>query len=200
MLSGYEDKMFRVPENKKKWAIIASGPSLTKEDVDRVKSLNVIVINDNYKLAPWADILYACDPQWWDWHDGVDFKGKKYTQDKESADKYGLNYIEGVNEYGLSESPKKIHTGSNSGIQAINLAYHLGAREIILLGYDQQATGGKSHWFGDHPNGVVSNWSKWTGLYADVAKHAEELGLKIINCTRETSLTCFTRKSLEDVL
>ena len=57
---------------------IASGPSLTQDQVDQVKGLNTIAINDAYKLAPWANILYACDYQWWDWHKGVpDFKGYK---------------------------------------------------------------------------------------------------------------------------
>ena len=71
-----------------KWAIIASGPSLTKEDVDAVRGLNVIVINTSYWLAPWADILYACDGHWWDWHyENTDwkakldaFENKKWTQ------------------------------------------------------------------------------------------------------------------------
>lgn len=194
---------------KKKWFIIASGPSLTKEDVERVRGQNVIAINDNYKLAPWADVLYACDPNWWRWHidDVKSFKGKKYRQDKSWTDKdvevikdLDVQCIKSISESGLSTNPNVIHDGCNSGIQAINLAYHLGARKIILLGYDQQATDGKAHWFGHHPNEIVSDWYKWKGHYQLVADQAPDIGLEIINCTRETALTCFPIKKLKEML
>lgn len=206
MLRHYEDKMIRGYEDK--WFILASGPSLTQEDVDLTMGHNVIAINDTYKLAPWA-ILYACDPQWWRWHynELKSFKGQKYRQSQSWSDddielikSLNVKCLTGKSEYGLSTDPNIVHLGSNSGIQAINLAYHLGARQIVLLGYDQQATGGKSHWFGDHPNGVVSNWGKWKGHYQLVADHAKELGVEIINCTRQTALTCFETKPLEQML
>ena len=188
-------------KNSSEWWIIASGPSLTKEDVDKLEDKNVIVINNNYQLAPWAQILYACDLKWWDWHEGAkDFKGEKWTQDEKAAEKYGLRYIKSIPNAGISEDPQVIHQGSNSGIQAIGLAYHFGARTIYLLGYDLQATRGKSHWHGDHPDGVVSCWHRWLVFYEQVAKDAEKLGISIINCTRETALKCFERKELDEVL
>jgi hypothetical protein len=169
-----------------------------------IKGRKVIAINDNYLIAPWADILYACDGHWWDWHaerqELKAFKGRKITQDKEAAERYGLEYIESRDASGLSRDPGYIHKGSNSGIQAINLAYHLGARRIVLLGYDMQATGDKSHWFGDHPNGFRSYYHRWIPLYQRVAEDAGSMGLEIINATRETALTCFVRKKLKQVL
>lgn len=214
MLTVYENKVVTNYEDKskKKWVIIASGPSLTKEDVELTRGQNVIAINDNYRLAPWANILYACDPQWWKWHedkkDLLEFKGEKWTQTQSWTEddkkhfiaKHHLNFIESKNDIGISQDPKIIYTGSNSGYQAINLAYHFGAKQIILLGYDMQATGGKRHWFGDHPNKVVSGWHKWIPFYQQMAADAERLGLEIINCTRKTALHCFRRDQLENVL
>lgn len=197
-------------DTRSSWFIIASGPSLTKKDIDSIKGQNVICINDNYRIAPWADVLYACDPHWWEWHkdkpEFLAFKGEKWTQcsnwNKEQIEVFkrlGVNWIESKNLPGLSTDPSYIHQGSNSGIQAINLAYHWGAKRIVLLGYDMQPTGGKSHWHGDHPNGVRSCWHNWLKLYDKVAEHANELGLEIINATRETALTCFPRVSLESI-
>lgn len=186
------------------WFIIASGPSLTVEDVNSLKGQRVICINDNYRLAPWADVLYACDGHWWDWHHDREelkaFKGRKITQDEAAANRYGLEYIKSVDAPGLSRDPAYIHQGSNSGIQAINLAYHLGARRVVLLGYDMQATGDKAHWFGDHPTGFRSKWDRWIPLYQRVADDAKLMGLEIINATRETALTCFQRKPLSSLL
>lgn len=191
-----------------KWVIAASGPSLTQEDVNAARGLNVCVINSSYWLAPWANILYACDGHWWDWHyekpewkAKLDaFEGQKWTQDKGAADKYGLNYIESKPNAGLSNNPALIHQGSNSGIQAINLLYHLGAREIILLGYDMKGDKNKPHWHGHHPNRVVSCWDQWIRFYDYVAADAVKMGLNIINCSRDTALTCFPRKQLEEVV
>jgi hypothetical protein len=201
-LTNTKTKCFQ--DMKTSWYIVASGPSLTVEDVNAIKGQNVIVINDNYLLAPWASVLYACDGQWWDWHQSrnelKDFKGRKLTQDKEAANRYGLEYIESVDAPGLSKDINYIHMGSNSGIQAINLAYHFGANRIILLGYDMQATDNKSHWFGDHPNGFRSYWHRWLPIYKAVADDANKMNLEIINASRETALTCFARVSLNDIL
>ena len=191
-------------DTRPNWFLIASGPSLTEEDVASLEGQRVLCINDNYRMAPWADVLYASDPIWWDWHaERVKaFRGRKITQDKESAEKYGLEYIESRDADGLSRDPAYIHKGSNSGIQAINLACHFGARRIVLLGYDMQATGGKTHWHGKHPgeSSDYGPWHKWLWRYQMVADDAERMGLEIINATRETALRCFPRKPLSSLV
>jgi len=205
MLSNYENKML----GGNRFFLIASGPSLTQDQVDHVRGKGkVLVINDNYLLAPWADYLYFCDETWFNWHkdrkEFKEFKGKKYSQteswrDNKEAIACGTTFIASEHKDGLSTNPDKIYQGSNSGYQAINLAYHLGAREIILIGYDMQFTQGKAHWFGDHPNNVKSNYNTWMRFYERLAKDAKKLGLKIINCTKETALTCFPREDLNGI-
>lgn len=134
---------------------IGGGPSLTPEQVEMVHDFSpnnyVIAVNDAYRIAPWADILYACDYQWWRWHEGVpEFEGVKvglrgckdgagYEGDwngTDYPDVMGLAYngIEGLE----VKDPRFVRSGKNSGYQAINLAVHLGAKRIILLGYDMQ--------------------------------------------------------------
>jgi hypothetical protein len=193
-------------DTRQSWFVIASGPSLTREDVESLKGQHVLCINDNYLMAPWADVLYACDGHWWDWHAAraelKAFKGRKITQDEEAAERYGLEYIRSVDADGLSRDPAYVHKGSNSGIQAINLVCHFGARRIVLLGFDMQATGGRTHWHGRHPGEAAdySPWHKWLWRYRRVAEDAEKMGVEIINATRETALTCFPRKPLSSLL
>ena len=208
--------MARGCENKTSlpFVIVASGPSLTPEQVNYCRGkAKIIVINDNYKLAPWAEYLYACDDQWWSWHeddkDLLAFQGVKYTQDKGwTADKlahfknkHHVECIRSEPNAGLSTEKGVIFQGSNGGYQAINLAYHLGAKKIILIGYDMKvAADGKAHWFGDHPNKVKSGYASWIQFFSHLAKDAQELGLEIINCTADTALHCFPRQKLEDTL
>lgn len=89
------------------------------------------------------------------------------------------------------------HAVLNSGLGAIALAKQRGAARVILLGYDAQHTGGKSHWHGDHPPklgnaGVAAQWP------AQFRKAKEWIGdLPVVNCSRETALTCFPQGVLE---
>ena len=187
--------------------IIASGPSLTDEQIKLVKEAGpkVLVINDNYLKYPTADFLYACDLKWWDWHaerkELKQFFGQKITQDKAAAEKYNIQYIESHGKMALSTDPKIIHQGMNSGYQAINLAYHMRPTKVILLGYDMQfGPNNESHWFGDHPDKVRSGYGSWMIGYASIAEHAKKLNFEIINCTERTALTCFPKAKLQDVL
>ena len=84
MLHHYEDKMLRDYEDKT-FVLVASGPSLTQEQVDYCRGkAKVIAVNDNYLMVPWADYLYFADRKWLAWHkDNPEFKafkGQKVTQ------------------------------------------------------------------------------------------------------------------------
>jgi len=159
----------------------------------------VIAVNNNYEVAPWADILYACDLKWWHWHDGAPgFTGEKWTMDQAAAAQYGLRYIDGKPGAGLCIDPGAIHTGGNSGYQAINLAFHLGASHVILLGFDMKfSASGASHWFGDHPDNVRSGYQRFIEAFKTIAD--QDL-MEVINCSRDTALTCFKQMTLKEAL
>lgn len=164
----------------------------------------VIVVNSSYTLAPWADLLYACDLKWWE-HYKPEFAGIKVTQ----AEAYmsvdmGLNRVIGRPGMGLSFDPSFIHFGNNSGYQAINLAFHLtGGARTFLLGFDMKL-GKKSHWHGDH-GGKLSNPTQtaidgWLANFDAMARDANVAGFEIVNCSRDTALTCFRRSTIQEAL
>lgn len=115
-----------------------------------------------------------------------------------------MHRVRYADEPGLSLDPELVHTGSNSGYQAINLAVLLGAARILLLGYDMRITGERTHWHGDHPVGMTNplqgTLAGWVPAFAGAAADLERLGVVCINCSRETALTCFPRARVEDVL
>jgi len=154
---------------------------------------------------PDADYLYACDLVWWDVHlkdVKRTFKGELYTKyrddtEKAKADERGLTALKGSSNAGLGRS--LLHFNSNSGAQAINLAYLLGATRIILLGYDMQNTGGKAHWFGDHPPELHNGtYHSYVPNFSRLANDLEQEGIEVINCSRHTALTQFNRGNIED--
>lgn len=90
--------------------------------------------------------------------------------------------------------------GQNSGAGAIALAARWGATRIILLGYDCQLTGGRTHWHGDHPEGLGNAGvvNQWPSQFAALAARLK--GVEIVNCSRETALRRFPREPLEVAL
>lgn len=192
---------------------LASGPSLTVEDVAAVQGkAPVIAVNDTYRLAPWAEALYATDAQWWKHHREAvkGFAGDKWSLAQpnwgnlhSSMPEVGLLVNAGCD--GLETEPSGIRHGQNSGYAAINLAVHYGAKRIVLLGYDMQPDGRKQHFFGDHAwrRGVALPYASFLRAYDTLVQPLKALGVEVVNCSRRTALTCFPRaplyKSLEPI-
>lgn len=142
-------------------------------------------MNTTLRRAPWADVLFAMDRDWWRVHE------------REAAAFTGERLSLRVNRHGAV--PAGIADCGNSGAGAVALALARGAERVVLLGYDMQHTGGQRHWHGDHPRslgnaGTVGSWPE------HFTRIAQEHGRSVVNCSRETALRCFDRARLEDVL
>jgi hypothetical protein len=192
--------------------VIGGGPSLTAEDVAACRGrVRVVAVNDAYRLAPWADVLYACDPEWWGWHrerlagaidrryslDGLRWKDPKIEAMRAEL---GVTLLGLTGVAGFELDPRAVRTGKNSGYQAINVAYHFGIRRVILLGFDCGPKGDREHWFGDHPNRSRGLYGQFADHFRKLAGLAPALGLEIVNASRESALDCFPRVSIEEAL
>jgi hypothetical protein len=189
---------------------LATGPSLTQADVEACRGHHVIVVNDAYRLAPWADILYACDAKWWSWkvnRSAWAFPGLKYSIQAESKRWCkDVHVLQMTGNDGLELQPTGLRTGRNSGYQAINLAVHLGARRILLLGYDM-GLGPKNEphfqtpeWNGQHPESHHSPYVIFKRKFETIVEPLKQAGVEVINCSRRSALTAFPRMTLEEAL
>jgi len=181
---------------------IASGPSITPEDVEYCRGKGrVYAVKEAYLLAPWADVLYCADFDWWGAKKGVpEFAGEKYTVNYDTAKKYGLKYIEGTSSIEWGETEALIAYGGNSGFQAMNLAYVKGATKIILLGYDYGARGGQKHWFDNTKHARdsrKSDFASWTQRMHSAAKHIK---IPVINCSMHSAIECFPKIPLRQAI
>lgn len=129
------------------------------------------------------------------------FKGELWTANQRARERFDLHWIRSLDMGGLSRNSTYIHQGKNSGYQAINLAYHWGAKRIILLGYDFMKSGGMSHWHGDHPRpmGNGGNFPDWIAEMRLLARELDKEGIEVINCSRKTALKCFKQSSIDQV-
>lgn len=203
---------FTVPRSWKNGVAvcIGSGPSLSREQIDLVHEAHkagrvyAIAINNGYMVAPWADVLYACDRVWWDWYyeDTIDFQGLRITRDTFAKKKYpDLIWIEGeAHDQGLSKRQDSIVNGQIGGYQAINLAVNFGAKKILLIGYDMRNIKGQSHWHGDHPNNQRPFWNQRVAHFRNMVPDLEERGINVINCTPGSAIDAFPMGDLQDEL
>lgn len=175
---------------------IASGPSLTADDCEKVRAAGhpVVVTNTSFRLAPWADVVFGMDKAWWKEHHkevAATCTGRKISTSL--AGPFGAESL-----YACPWWRRVL----NSGEGAIMLAIAGAPRRIVLLGYDCQKTGGKMHWHGDHPKplGNGKSLNRWPKHFANVAREAARSGIVIENASRATALTCFPRVELEAAL
>jgi hypothetical protein len=171
-----------------RWVVLASGQSLTKEQVDlclkareadQIKGI-VAVSNVGLDLCPQADVLVSHDTRWWTEHpEALKFPGRRFCRSK----------IRGADVFRPSIS------GCNSGLMAMEVAFHVyKASEIIILGFDMHGT----HYFGVHRNGLKN--TNVHGFRRHLAQFNSWKGCPVINCTVGSSLKKFPFLSLEEVL
>lgn len=167
---------------------IASGPSLTQDDVDMTRGNYTVAANSSWRIAPWCDAVFGGDAAWW--RDSGDLvlasRRRKLTCSRSAAQRYGIEFF---------ERPRR--SGYNTGQCVVEWAVAQQPERIILLGYDCSLRYGK-HWHPDHPRRnptpeLVRNWIRqFDGI--DVGD------VDVINCSRYTELKKFRKAALEDVL
>jgi len=197
--------------------LIGGGPSLTVEQVAQVRearaagAVRVIAVNDAYRLAPFADLCYFADSEWWGWHkDRPDFQafaGQKCSISDSGANikDPAVHILRNANgrghSFGLSLDPKQIVTGSNSGYQALNIAVLAGAKTIILLGFDAREPTGKTHWFGDHPKREpLAAYAEYRKAFSVGERAIAAAGVRVINSSPGSGINSFPKLDLTDAL
>jgi len=152
-------------------------------------------------MAPWADVLFAMDRPWWNEYGASVQPGPElWTTSREAAKVYGLHLVNGEPGGGVSQRRNTVRLGGNSGFQALGLALLFGAARVVLLGYDMQLTGGRSHWHGDHRNLGNPQPNRMRDWHARFEQLAREASVPILNATRDTALVCFPRAELTSAL
>lgn len=190
--------------------IVATGPSATDYDLSVPREgVRCIVIRSSWRLAPWADVLYGLDKEWWIAHQGCpEFRGLKVSPSPTACKVYGLRQVRlkpradvlvdeiGVLGCGLSSG------GGHSGFQACNLAVQFGARRLVLIGFDMTLARG-AHWL-PNDRGVArpdaGRVASWRQSMDACAPRFAELGVEVINASRGSALSAYRKMELTEAL
>lgn len=184
-------------------AVLASGPSMSQAVADRVRHLPRIAINDTYRLAPDADIVYASDSMWWRMNpEAVECHGIKASIEAVRGihpnvpDCVRVLRNTGRDGFDVNGS---IRTQANSGGVGIQIAVHAKAARVLLLGFDMHG----GHWHPPHErplgNPGPASFRRWIAHITGLAK-ALPAGVQVLNCTPGSALTCFPMVSLDEAL
>ncbi len=173
-------------------AVLASGPSMSQEVADRVRHLRCIAVNTTHRLAPWAWAMHAADEEFWrhpETQDAQQFPGLKFS----FWDIPGVTRLKIAGIEGWTDAADSLHTYSNSGAQAIQIAIKSGAKRVELYGFDMHRRDG-DHWHGAHPQGLRNTTDQQYELFchrfASMAKHLPA-GVTVANKTSNSALACF---------
>lgn len=167
------------------WCVLASGPSMSQEVADSVRDrCHVVAVSDCFRLAPWADVLVSCDGAWWRQHpDALNFAGKRYGLMPDYSN------VKGVERF---DAP----SGINSGLLGLLVAVKLGAKRVLLAGFDM----GGTHFFGPHPEPLKNTKPERFEAFKRQFVHYRPRGVEIVNCTPQSGLKTFPMGDLETCL
>lgn len=189
-------------------AIIASGPSINKQEVAALENrIHCVAIKSNIDIAPWSDAVYGCDNHWWVHRQGLPkFKGVKLTYGTGISwpDVHHIDINRGTDAL-LIDKPGVVGNGGNSGFQALNLAVQFGATGILLLGFDMMQRGNSPHWYGrnewpgaSNPND--SNYNRWRKAFTQSKSTLDALGVDVVNASTLSTLDVFRKATIDQAL
>lgn len=143
----------------------------------------------------------ASDVKWWR-HHRPPFSGFKFCL-QSGAEAFGATVLVNTGVTGIETDSRGLRNGKNSGAAAINVAVLFGVSRVLLLGYDMGYDKGQpSHFFGDHPKGLRADspYLAFIEIFALMVEPLRALGVQVVNCSRQTRLTCFDRQPLRQAL
>jgi hypothetical protein len=184
--------------------IIGGGPSLEDLNLSLVHSKNVIGVNDAFKLGDWVDICWWGDCRWGVWnHDALqEFGGLSVSCTRCNCQHPDTLQVRRREGFGISTCSSEVFWNRSSGASAINLAYHLGAARIVLLGFDMTMRDGNHNWHSNHrshPRPSIYQ-ERFLPPFEKIAEDAKRLKLEILNASPGSELKVFPMVKLEEVV
>jgi hypothetical protein len=191
-------------------------PSTYSPYMSQIHNKHVIGVNLAFLIGDWIDIIFFGDSKFFKRFRAeiASYKAIKVSCNSKaisaSYHKDNIKYLpkDGSAPYGLTKNSKKLSWNQNSGCAAINLAANLGAKRIILLGFDMKLDkNNKQHWhsFYSTANRKEINpkslpFQRHLRSMDAIARDARKRGIEIINANPDSAIEHFKKMSVKDLL
>jgi hypothetical protein len=185
--------------------IIGGGPSLKNFDFRSLAGSRTIAINKAILFNPQADVLYWTDVRFYTWYKNQidNYKGLKFALKAGSQYSDDVKVLKKGKAHGIELDTQTLAHGNNSGYAAINLAYHLGAKRIILLGFDMGSDGSATHFHDGYPTKTAGDrifHDKFLPGFKQLKSELKGTGVTVLNASPYSKLTVFPKITLEQAL
>lgn len=230
---GFQKKQFSKLEalhnvyEGKRCFVICTGPSLTIEDLEKIKNEYTFGMNSICKLTEqmgWIPTFYGIqDYKVYELIKDHIYMGDSctyFTTDRMKKrfdledywtlfpfnSYYHIYEHQEKNEYFVkfsSDCHGVVYDGYTITYSLIQIAVYLGFKEIYIIGADNNySKTGKQHFIehGHFSSDAELATFRLNAAYECAKKYADEHGIKIVNVTRGGMLEVFPRKNLEEVL
>lgn len=204
-------RQFGVPEDviqnvvDKKWPPVAYS-----EYMAPIHDKHVIGINNAYQIGTWMDMVFFGDYSWYLIHRNKLAKWPKIKAtcsprfDTRRDNSENIKYVQKDHGHrlGISSDRRKVSWNGNSGAAAISLAVHMGAKRIILLGFDMHMMHGATHWHGGHLEKKKRKppFNRHLKGFPFIAQDAKQMGIEILNASPDSAIKVFRKINVKDLL
>lgn len=198
------------------------------EHLKPIHEKRIIAVNLAAFFGDWIEVAYWGDSnvytEYRNWFDN--FSGLKVSSAGKFSDESfpNIKHLYKDNNVGITKDRTAISwCGKNSGSSAINLAYHLGATRIFLLGFDMYSNPkGRVHFHTGYPDraktpnlrrvkkgipiprkkpkNMNQRYKRQLSGFSKVKEDADKLSLKIYNVNPKSNVQEFPKISLKEAL
>ena len=164
----------------------------------------VIGINMAYKIGDWMDIVFFGDKDFYSLPNVKEelsvYPGKVVSCHSSFRNHKSIMFVDKADYFkGIAKEQDKVCWNQNSGAAAISLAANMGAKRIILVGFDMKDDKDQSHWHSLYAKSVTPYHIHLSG-FAQIAIDAKERGIEIINANPDSNLLHFPRVTVDEVI
>ena len=208
-------RLFGVPEQliddvfEKRQPVSAFSPYLSP-----IHDKHVIGINAAYRIGSWMDIIFFGDNRFFleNQRHLLAYPKIKVTCNPNTKTEPAARYIkimarDGRHPQGITERKGFVSWNKNSGAASLSLACQMGARQIILLGFDMDTDSkARQHWHSAYKSANTKkiprklSFRRHLLCWPMIARDARRLGVEVLNCSVRSAIRELRKVKLEDVL
>ena len=184
--------------------ILGGGGSFKKADPECLRDKFVIGCNEAFQLG--SELVNYChftDLQWWQQHGRnlSEYQGTVTTCQQLVHDER-IKILKGRPRGIEFKDSSIIGVNRNTGLGAINIAVHMKATRIVLLGFDMGAGEDGHHWYARTDKGNRDGTYRMHRKFAlevweDIRAHG---GIEILNASPNSTLPFWPKVKLSEVL
>lgn len=205
-------KQFDIPDSVVNSVISKSAsPSVYSPFMEAIHKKHVIGINVAFMVGDWVDMMFFGDSSFLLAYKEqiAKFDGLKVSCHS-SVEKYPwIKYVpaERNKKFGISDNKNGVCWNNNSGAAAISLVANMGAKKIILVGFDMHLTQTNAkHWHNEYnssssdPNKAADTFDRHLKGFKFIKQDADKRGIEIINACPDSAIKEFPKVTVKELL